>query len=59
MPKEPTLSEERAEAKQASREQDVRDLASGAKTREQLRQERGAFAFPRLRIRYDLVKSFV
>jgi hypothetical protein len=32
---------ERARQKQASRDQDERDLASGAKTREQLRRENG------------------
>lgn len=54
---EPTLSDERAEAKRLAREQDAADLASGAKTREEMR---GAFAFPRerVRIRLDLVRSF-
>jgi hypothetical protein len=37
--------EERAREKQLSREQDERDLASGAKTREQLRAE-NAFLRP-------------
>lgn len=38
--------EERAREKQASRDQDERDLASGAKTREQLRVE-NTFLDPR------------
>lgn len=53
-----SLSEERAQQKRISREQDANDLASGAKSREQLRQERSAFAFPRKRIRLDLARSF-
>jgi hypothetical protein len=35
----------RAHEKQLSREEDARALASGAKTREQLRRENGHFAF--------------
>lgn len=42
--------EQRAREKQASRERDEADLASGRKTREQLRRENGVFAFPRVRI---------
>jgi hypothetical protein len=42
--------EQRAREKQASRERDEADLASGRKTREQLRRENGAFAFLRVRI---------
>jgi hypothetical protein len=53
-----SLSEERALEKRISRENDAKDLASGAKSREQLRQERSAFAFPRKRIRLDLVRAF-
>lgn len=34
---------ERAREKQASRDQDAADLASGKKTREQLRRENGMF----------------
>lgn len=45
---------ERAREKAASREEDVRALASGEKSREQLSAENGAFAFPRDRIRLDL-----
>jgi hypothetical protein len=41
----------RAAEKQASRDEDARALASGEKTREQLRAENSAFAFPRDRIR--------
>lgn len=44
---------ERAREKQLSREQDERDLASGAKTREQLRRENGFFAFPTAKILWD------
>jgi hypothetical protein len=53
-----SLSEERAQQKQREREEDARALASGEKTREQLRAERGAFAFPNTRLRLDLVKLF-
>jgi hypothetical protein len=42
--------DERAREKQASREQDARDLASRKKSREQLRQENGHFVFPLIRI---------
>jgi hypothetical protein len=45
---------ERAREKQLSRDQDERDLASGAKTREQLRRE-NAFVHPcEFRVRLDL-----
>lgn len=53
-----TLHDERAEEKRRAREQDERDLADGTKTREQLRRERDAFAFPRVRVRLDLVRHF-
>ncbi|MCU0659071.1 MAG: hypothetical protein MUF64_28585 [Polyangiaceae bacterium] len=53
-----SLSQERAQQKQLEREQDARALASGEKTREQLRAERGVFAFPSVRLRLDLVKLF-
>jgi hypothetical protein len=42
----PEMQRERAAEKQASRDQDAADLASGRKTREQLTRENGAFAFP-------------
>lgn len=45
---------QRAAEKAASREADARALASGEKTREQLRAENGAFAFPRERVRIDV-----
>ena len=41
-----TFSEKRTLEKAESRQQDADDLASGRKTREQLRKENGAFAFP-------------
>jgi hypothetical protein len=41
---------ERAREKQRSREEDAQALASGAKTREQLRRENGHFVFPKVRI---------
>jgi hypothetical protein len=41
----------RAAEKQASRDDDARALASGEKSRAQLKAENGAFAFPRERIR--------
>ena len=40
----------RAQQKQRSRDADAQALASGEKTREQLRRENGAFAFPRERV---------
>lgn len=42
---------ERAREKQASRDEDARALASGEVSREQLKHENGAFAFPRERLR--------
>jgi hypothetical protein len=51
MASEPFDFEERQREKQASRDEDERALASGEKTREQLKQENGAFSFPRDRIR--------
>lgn len=51
-----TLHDERADDKRKAREQDERDLVDGTKTREQLRQERSAF--PRVRVRLDLVEKF-
>lgn len=44
---------ERAREKQASRDSDARDLASGAKSREQLRRENGVFALPDAQIVWD------
>jgi hypothetical protein len=44
---------QRALEKQLSREADARALASGEKTRAQLRDENRAFAFPRERLRVD------
>ena len=48
---------ERAREKAASREADERALASGAKSRQQLSRENGAFAFPPERIRLDLSRA--
>ncbi len=48
---------ERAREKQASREQDERDLASGAKTREQLHRENAAFAGLKVRIDFSKAKK--
>jgi hypothetical protein len=42
--------EERAREKQRSREEDARALASGNKSREELRRENGHFAFPNVRV---------
>ena len=42
---------QREREKQASRDEDARALASGEKSREQLANENGAFAFPRDRVR--------
>jgi hypothetical protein len=44
---------ERAREKALAREADAQALASGEKTREQLRDENRAFAFPRGRVRVD------
>lgn len=44
---------ERAREKAASRENDADALASGRKSREQLRAENGAFGFPRHRVRIE------
>ncbi len=43
----------RAREKQRSRDNDDRALATGEKTREQLRRENGYFAFPNVRIHID------
>ena len=48
---------ERAREKEASRESDANALATGQKSREQLRSENGAFAFPRERVRLDLSRA--
>jgi hypothetical protein len=40
-------------AKQESREADERALASGKKSREDLRRENGLFVFPRAKINYE------
>jgi hypothetical protein len=41
---------ERAHEKYLSREEDARALASGEKSRAQLRRENGLFAFPNVRV---------
>lgn len=41
---------ERAREKQRSREDDAHALASGAKSRAQLRRENGVFVFPKVRV---------
>jgi hypothetical protein len=43
--------EKRAKEKQASREADAYAIASGRKSAEQVREENGAFSFPRERMR--------
>ena len=43
--------EKRAKEKQASREADADAIASGRKSAEQVREENGAFSFPRDRMR--------
>ncbi len=40
-------------AKQGSREADERALASGKKSREELRRDNGLFVFPRAKINYE------
>jgi hypothetical protein len=49
--------EQRAEEKRRSRAADASAVASGEKTRDDLRRENGSFAFPNARIRWDLVKA--
>jgi hypothetical protein len=52
IPRPPTFDPaERAREKQASRDQDAHDIATGVRTVEQVRRDNGAFAFPRERIR--------
>jgi hypothetical protein len=41
---------ERAREKQASRDEDARALASGAKSRAQLHRDNGVFVFPHVRV---------
>lgn len=48
----------RAAEKSASREADERALATGEKTREDLRRENAAFAFPRDRVNLTFPKSY-
>lgn len=48
---------ERAKEKQASRDQDEKDLESGAKTRDQLRRENGIFYGLKVRINFEGAKS--
>jgi hypothetical protein len=52
MAKEPEdfSPEERAREKQRSRDEDARALASGEKSRDDLRRENGHFAFPNVRV---------
>jgi hypothetical protein len=49
----PYSASQRAAEKAASREADARALASGEKTRDQLRAENSAFAFPPERVRLE------
>jgi hypothetical protein len=44
------INKERADEKQASRQQDEADLASGKITREELRQKNGKFVFPKAKL---------
>jgi hypothetical protein len=48
-----TLFERRVKEKQESRDKDERDLASGKKTQEQLREENGLFFGRKCKIRFD------
>lgn len=49
--------EERAAEKQCSRDEDAEALRTGTKTREQLRKENGAFAFPDAVVHLDDCKK--
>ncbi len=48
---------QRALEKQRRREEDESLVASGEKTQEQLRQENGLFAFPKVRVCLDEAES--
>lgn len=48
---------QRAAEKQASRDEDARSLASGEKSRADLRRENGALAFPNSEIAWDEIQS--
>lgn len=48
---------QRAQEKAASRAADDEALASGAKSREELRKENGSFAFPPGRVMVDFSKA--
>jgi hypothetical protein len=50
---EPLHVAEHVRQKAASREADARALASGEKSRQELRAENGTFGFPRDRVRID------
>lgn len=49
--------EERRREKQASRDEDQRQLDAGEITREELAKRNGSFAFPRDRVRVDFPKG--
>jgi hypothetical protein len=49
----PLNAEARMREKQASREQDAADLASGKISQEELRQKNGKFAFPNAKLLLD------
>jgi hypothetical protein len=53
MERKATSMVELSRAKQESREADDRALASGEKSREELRRENGLFVFPRAKINYE------
>ena len=46
-----------AKEKRIARERDRQDLADGNKTRDDLRRENGAFAFPSVQLDLDSAKS--
>ena len=48
----------REQEKQASRDEDQRRLDDGEVTREQLREENGAFAFPNARLMWEKARFF-
>ena len=48
---------QRAREKARARDEDARAIAAGEKSREQLREENSAFAFPRSRVRLDLSRT--
>lgn len=54
----PLNAEARMREKQASRDQDAADLASGKTTQDELRRKNGKFAFPDAKILWDQARKW-